>query len=284
MNGKNPTRETLSGALAAVALAAAIGANVYLTGDNGKGLLWTWLATMAAILILTGCIGKAISGNVTGVIESARNRVSLSRLQMLLWTVLILSAFVTAAAGNLHLEDNVAALDIAIPPELITAMGIAAISLAAAPAVLSLKAAPVGTNPALAAAPGISAGIHTRADRARSSWLDIFRGDEQGNCDTPDLSKIQQFLITVALVGTYGCMVGAMFIAGGKIEALPPLDQNFVWLLGVSHAGYLAYKAVPHPSANAGTPNPAAPAPAPARAVAPVPSPAPAVPPPPRAA
>ena len=269
MNGKNPTRETLCGVIAAGALAAAIAANVFLTRGGGERLLWAWLLTLAATLVLTGCIGKSISGNVTGVIESARNRVSLSRLQMLLWTLLVLSAFVSAAASNLHLADNVGALEIDIPQELIAAMGIAALSLVAAPAVLSLKAAAPAAGGTVPGAPGVSAGIHVRAERACSSWLDIFRGDEQGNCDTPDLSKIQQFLITAALVGVYGCAIGALFLKGGAIEALPPLDENFVWLLGVSHAGYLAYKAVPHPSARAALPQAPAPSPAPPAAAGP---------------
>jgi hypothetical protein len=252
-------RPLLRAFTAAVALAIAAFANIVLAGMSGESRLAAWLVTVASIFVLCASIGMAIAGSWTGVIESARNRVSLSRLQMLLWTVLVLSAFVTAAASNISDGASLTALQIKIPGELLAAMGIAATSLAAAPALLSLKAgaaagAPPVTNTGGEVVPeaGVSNAIHARSDIDSASWLDIFRGDEVGNCDTPDLSKIQQFLITIVLVGGYGCVLGAMFAGGGAIRELPPLDDNFVWLLGISHAGYLVYKAVPHPSARAG--------------------------------
>lgn len=221
-------------------------ANVVAAGAGGTGRLVTWLVTVLAIVILCGCIGRAISQSWTGVIEDARNRVSLSRLQMLLWTILVLSAFITAAASNFALDPNIDALSVVIPSDLLGAMGIAATSLVAAPAVLSLKAAPPTPDGTVA---NVSTGIHVRSDDEEASWLDIFRGDENGNCATPDLSKIQQFLITLALVGLYGCLVGRLMLTKTVIHSLPGLNQNFLWLLGISHAGYLVYKAVPHPAA-----------------------------------
>jgi hypothetical protein len=254
--------ESVLGVVAAAGLAGGVAANVAWAGTAGTPRLTAWLVTVAAILLLCGCIGMAIKDSWTGVIESARNRVSLSRLQAYAWTVLVLSGFLTAAASNFYLEADMTALSIVIPPQLLAAMGIASASLVAAPALLSLKAVPPAAA-AAAAAQGVSAGIHRRADSAAAGWLDIFRGDEQGNCATPDLSKIQQFLITLGLVALYGALLGQMFLNPGGIDQLPPLSENFVWLLGISHAGYLAYKAVPHPAA----PD-AAPASAPAAAIA----------------
>ena len=236
------------GLIAAIGLVAAILVNILMAGTAGRPRLLAWLASLVAAILLSGCIGMAIKNSWTGAIESARNRVSLSRLQMLIWSLLVLSAFLTAGASNFLLADNLTALNITIPRELLAAMGIAATSLVAAPAVLSLKAVPE-PEAATAAAAGVSAGIHRRANPRAASWLDIFRGDEAGNCDTPDLSKIQQFLITLGLVGLYGCLIGQQFLDPGAITAMPPLDENFIWLLGISHAGYLAYKAVPHPAA-----------------------------------
>jgi hypothetical protein len=239
--------------VAAAGLAGGIAANIAWAGNAGTPRLTAWLLTVAAIMLLCGCIGMAIKNSWTGVIESARNRVSLSRLQMYVWTVLVLSGFLTAAASNFYLAGDMTAMSIVIPPQLLAAMGIASASLVAAPALVSLKALPPAAA-AAAAAQGVSAGIHRRADPAAAGWLDIFRGDEQGNCDTPDLSKIQQFLITLGLVALYGALLGQMFLNPGGIDQLPPLGENFVWLLGISHAGYLAYKAVPHPASQGAAP------------------------------
>jgi hypothetical protein len=248
MSKKKASPITLGG-LAALSVAGGLAVNVWLAGAAGPLRLYAWLLTVAAIILLCACIGKAISRSWTGVIESARNRVSLSRLQMFVWTVLVLSAVLTAGASNFYLGVDASSLSVAIPGDLLAVMGIAATSLVAAPAVLSLKAAPEPAADATAAQ-GVSTGIFRRPASASTSWLDLFRGDEEGNCATPDLSKIQQFLITVGLVALYGAMIGQMFLAAGPITALPPIGENFVWLMGISHAGYLAYKAVPHPAAS----------------------------------
>ena len=40
-------------------------------------------------------------------------------------------------------------------------------------------------------------------------------------------------------------------LPNGTFWTLPPLNANFVWLLGISHAGYLGYKAASKPAARA---------------------------------
>lgn len=252
-------------ALAVLAIVAGAAANVWLAPQYGMMKVLAWLITMAMVVLLCGCIGKAIAGCWDGVLVDGRNRVSLSRLQMLAWTLLILSALITAVASNLGLPDNSRALAIEIPDELLAAMGIAAVSLAASPALLTLKGSDPGTGVSLAA-------YHNDPDDA--SWLDIFRGDDPAEANRPDLSKIQQFLITLALVGGYGVLIGDMFRhLAGSFWTFPALDPKFVWLLGISHAGYLTYKAAPKPAApgDGGTeaapaamPSPPAPPPPPA--------------------
>jgi hypothetical protein len=72
-------------------------------------------------------------------------------------------------------------------------------------------------------------------------------GEELGNAGSPDLGKIQQLLVTLLLLGIYTAYVYALFAGTAeKITHLPLLDPSFVWLMGISHASYLAYKAAPH--------------------------------------
>jgi hypothetical protein len=252
-------------AVAVIAIAGGVAANIWLAPLPGMMKVAAWLLTIAMAALLCGCIGKAIAGCWDGVLIDGRNRVSLSRLQMLAWTLLILSALITAVASNLALANNSLALSIQIPDPLLAAMGIAATSLAASPALLSLK----GSDPAT----GISrAAYHTAPDEA--SWLDMFRGDDPAEAARPDLSKIQQFLITLALVGGYGVLIGDLFHdLGGRFEKFPEVDPKFVWLLGISHAGYLTYKAAPKPAAPApgATESAAAPSAMPAPPAAPRP-------------
>lgn len=227
--------------LAALAIIGGGIANWVLAPRVGTPKVAAWLLTVAMIVLLGMCIGKAINGRWDGVLVNARNRVSLPRLQMCGWTLLILSGLITGAASNLVLPGG-DALAIDIQNELLAAMGIAAITMAATPAILSLK---TGN--------GAGPGIATRATSDDAKWLDMFRGDEDADQDMPDLSKIQQFLITLALIGAYAVELGNMLMDLGShdaFRAFPILGEKAIWLLAISHAGYLGYKAATKPGAS----------------------------------
>jgi hypothetical protein len=88
-----------------------------------------------------------------------------------------------------------------------------------------------------------------------ASFLDLFTGDDISNSDNADLSKVQQFLITVVVLVVYGAALSGMFATAAPpldpakptwLNSLPTFNENLAWLIGISHAGYLAYKAAPH--------------------------------------
>jgi hypothetical protein len=227
-------------AAAIFAIVAGASMNIVYAGYLGRTKVAAWLITMAMIGLLCGCIGRAITGRWDGVLIDGRNRIALSRLQMFAWTLLILSTLITAVASNLATTQSTAAFGITIWDELLVAMGISTVSLAATPALLTLK-----EN----ASPGT---VAARDDTQKPSWLDIFRGDGTDEEMKPDLSKIQQFLITLSIVGGYAVAIGYLMYHLGpdaRFTQFPPLDPKFIWLLGISHAGYLTYKAAPRPSA-----------------------------------
>jgi len=220
-----------------------------------------WLATVGLTILLVAVIGLGVNRRPAGAIIDSRNRVSLSKLQMIAWTILVLSALMTAGVSNLFDlfgGTNLRSLLIDIPPELLAAMGIAAVSLTATPAILSMKDSQPAGSAALQSTAGklgltadqvsTSGQVFGRTSADDASWVDIFRGDEVGNAASPDLSKIQQFLITLLLLAIYGGDIWSMFASEATFHALPLLDDKFVWLMGISHASYLTYKAAPHSS------------------------------------
>ena len=84
---------------------------------------------------------------------------------------------------------------------------------------------------------------------AEASWADLYLGEDVGNRYVVDINRLQKFLVTIILVTIYF----AWFWQGlgqdhskGFVE-MPGLDgkDTFLWLLGISHAGYLASKATP---------------------------------------
>jgi hypothetical protein len=225
---------------------------------------WTWAVTILLLLLVIAVVGASVNGRPDGVIIDNRNRVSLSKFQATLWTVLVLSAVIVAASAKAYATMGGAALALGIPPELLIAMGISSASLAATPFILNLKSGGPTvellrdqTTGSLSAGPDqiVAKGrVFGRAGAAGASWADMFRGDEISNAASPDLGKIQQFIVSVGLVTLYGGMLWARFSDGRILQSFPPLGDEFIWLLGISHASYLVYKAVPHgPPAEAGS-------------------------------
>lgn len=221
----------------------------------------TFVASMVLMWIELMVIGWLVNDRPIGAFIDARFFLSISKLQAGAWTVVVLSAFATAAAFNAATEmfqgTSVTALAVTIPSDLLLAMGISATSLVAAPALMSVKAnqdqpsddavkTANARTEADMSAKGRMAVKHSPADAA---WADLVTGGEVGNYALPDLGKIQQAFITLLLLGCYVAYIYANFAGSEEtISTLPTLDKSFVWLMGISHASYLAYKAAPHPS------------------------------------
>jgi hypothetical protein len=273
-----PGKKAKNGLFCLLLIVLIVAANYWLplrnvAGSSGAYAFggWTliaWLITLVAMVVMLRAIGIALNDRPAGVLVDNRNRISLSKAQMIGWTVLVLSALTTLAATQLAGLDK-APTSLTISTTLLTLMGISVASVAATPALLSLKPAAVDSRDA--------------ADQAR--WTDLVQGDDEANKDSIDISKVQQLLISLLVMGVYLFLVGNMLRYGAGADAtaaanaagtdaatvaaaiaanagrigLPAPSADLVWLIGISHAGYLSYKAVPH-SANPANPAAAPPA------------------------
>jgi hypothetical protein len=220
-----------------------------------------FIGQLAGLALVVIGFGASASQAWWGFALSSRNAYSLSKLQMSGWTVLVLGALFSAAEMRIFGYFRAVAhpLDITIPGELLAAMGISIFTTAATPAILALKATRTPTpDQEDAAARRLADQTNTtpdkidnvghvmvRTDRADARWSDIVSGDEVANAGTVDLSKVQQLLITVLLLGMYaGDMIRAI-AQRDAFDALPMLSSYFIGLMAISHAGYLGYKAMP---------------------------------------
>lgn len=232
---------------------------------DGPAVARAWALAAGLIILFMIMVGVAINNRPAGLIIDNRNRISLSKFQAAAWTVLVVSAVATMAAARIA-AGTPDPLEIAIPGELLAALGLSAASLAATPALLSLKsqrpdasdgqvanvASNLGENAAQIDPTG---GVFGRTHPSLARWMDMFRGEDISTAASPDLSKIQQFLLTLLVLGVYVAALLVMFLRqeatlifppGGTSASLPPISEGFIWLLGISHASYLAYKAAPH--------------------------------------
>lgn len=213
---------------------------------------------MAAFILLAG---QGVTGLLYGALIDERNKVSLSRLQLVIWSILIISAFLTAALMNVWggVADPLA---IAVPEEVWLLLGISATSFVGSPLIKSAKReqpespgaemraraqlAVQGRDPDAVKFDGLLA---RNVTMEAASWSDLLRGEEAGNAAHLDLGKVQLLFFTVVLVIAYAVALGEMLQdAQGAITSFPDLHPSMIALLGISHSGYLAHKAIPHTS------------------------------------
>jgi hypothetical protein len=221
--------------------------------------LVAWLGIMALLAAFAVIAGQGVTGLWLGVLIDSRNKVSLSRFQMVVWTILILSAFLTAVMVNRDLGQT-EPLKVVIPPDLWLLMGISTTSLIGSPLIINAKkkreAKEEEKTSALAALMrqaidtskvAILGQIIINQTPEAARWSDMFRGSETGNAGQLDLGKVQMFFFSLILVLAYALALAGLFGEGkGVIDSLPLMDGGMIALLGISHAGYLVNKALPH--------------------------------------
>lgn len=240
--------------LSALALAAAF-APAWIDALNVTPLA-VWLIELASVAALFVALGLRFNGRWFGLLVDGRNKLSLSRLQLALWTLLFTVTLYVVYVWNVeHAKtgDVVAALGVlTVPGTAWLLMGMSGISAAGSPAILSLKPArdPGGSPLPLPAdrAKFLDGMVVKRRADETPRWSDILLGDEAGNANTVDISKMQQLLLSLVAVVVYGyaiarCLAEAKGIA---VPKLPQMSDGFLALIGASHATYLIYKGVSH--------------------------------------
>jgi hypothetical protein len=204
--------------------------------DFGSSPLLGWIGCIVLLAAYAMLIGHAMAGRLDGLFIDARNRISLARVQVSLWTMLILSAFLTAGLWRIA-NGTANPLDIAIPKEVWALFGVSITSGVGA-ALIKIQ---MGDDMA------------TNDDPSKASWSDQVRGDPNGNEARVDLSKVQMLYFTAIVVLGYAVGVGHLLVDAKSFAAFPGLNETIVYLLVISHAGYLTYKqlATPGPTGEA---------------------------------
>jgi hypothetical protein len=198
--------------------------------------------------------GVLVNGRVDGILIDERHRLSLSRFQWVLWFVVLVSAFFVATM--LNVKSGFANPFPTMQSELFGLIGLASGSAVLSKMIVDQKKldptlAPV---PAVAPAVGVPAvagsvgKIDVNAKPSEANWIDFYCGEEVSNRDVVDVSRLQQLVTTLLLVLVYvGFLWRDLDSAAftGSMTSMPQVSANFLGLLGISQAGYLAYKATP---------------------------------------
>jgi len=227
-----------------------------------------WLVTALLLLFFCGVIGQWLMDSPTGILISNLNLISLSRIQLVAWTIVIFSSYFVIVMFRIHKGFSA----IGIPDNLLAALGISTASFATVPVVLDSKTRSTVDPKAIRTASLVlkeNAGtiqqnskgaLYANSHPSDARFSDLFQGDEIGNTAYVDISKLQLFLLTLFVIVAYCCDVWSTFakVTPNSISSLALPDFSFeeLKLLGLSHAGYLTFKAMNHtPDAPAASQN-----------------------------
>lgn len=234
---------------------------------------WNWLLVMALLFILIAVLGKAVTGRSLGILINERKLMSLSRFQMILWTVLIISAWLVIAMERVRNGAIAEPLAIGVDWQVWALLGISTTSLVGTPLLNGSKKrkepgrtetdtdkdkevtkAAIALNEPMDDIKKNRVGVLYANNAPKDArFTDLFEGDELANAAFLDVGKLQLFFFTVIIAMTYSVQLFQLIAYNDLTDdvSLPTINQGLLALLGVSHAGYLGTKGISHtPSSN----------------------------------
>jgi hypothetical protein len=190
-----------------------------------------WLVSLVVLLFLAGWVGKQTKNGqgILGVLIDVRGRYSLTHLQIVLWTIVILSSVLGVLVSN-----GFDTKDFQIPVQLLGLMGISAGSGILATGVKASK--DTGTQAKKVARKGRFTLSDGEPETITPHFAQVWLEEEGDQADkVVSITKYQNFIFTLVIL----CVYVTMAWKSGK---LPTLPDNVVWLIGISHAGYVGGK------------------------------------------
>lgn len=233
---------------------------------RGYSLPSLWAVVAISMLVFLMALGES-KGRIGGVLITNHNVMSLSRFQIVAWTLLICSAFVTVALARIFDPNKtvmvkgkpvvIEPLAIELPEELWQLLGISGASTIGAALVMQRKTQKTPAPGEVTRAAGamkqspekteeqMDGVAYRNTDPKEARFTDMFEGDEITNAAYIDISKVQMFFFTLIALVAYGSALWKFM--DGSIDSLgkfPEVTSGLVALLGISHATYIGNKSV----------------------------------------
>lgn len=200
-----------------------------------EAIFLSWAGSAVVIVLLAVFLGykASVSPGPLGILIDGRGRFSLTHLQLVAWTIVILSLICGICLGR-WFEGLADPLGFSIPSQVLGLLGVAGGSAVIAGGVKSTRDT---TSPKQVAA-------SNEVDKPRFSQ--IFLAEEGAFADkVVDVAKFQGFIVTAVLILAYvGLAIQAINDAPSieKLTALPDFSATFLTLLGISQGTYVLGK------------------------------------------
>lgn len=205
----------------------------------------TWPVIVVLMAVMFMSIGWSIKGRLLGVLINERRSMSLSRFQMVLWTLIVLSAYSAIALLRARAGQGVGALDITVPAQIWALMGINSAALVGSPLIATNKTKKVAVDASLKERDKMGI-LSVKAHDDMASFTDLFRGDEVKSWDYIDMPRLQMFFFTIIVAIVY-CVDIYRLVSEGNLSksiSLPAINEGMVTLMGISNAAYLGGKSI----------------------------------------
>ena len=211
---------------------------------TGAWMAAGYLVGLLIVGILLMVIGQVVTGNWRGVLIDSRKKISLSQFQIVLWTWMLLTGFVVIALARI-IAGVTDPLLIVWDEKLWALLGISTTSTVASIGIKTIKQGKEPRDDRLRTITPRLGLLMTRTQVEEARFSDMFRGEEPANRDLVDVSKVQMFFFTVVvalayLITLFRTMLAATTPAG--IVAMPTLGAGLIFIIGISHVGYLGGK------------------------------------------
>lgn len=232
-------------------------------------ILWSWAVSAVVLVALAVLLGFRVrlppenirpSPWILAILVDNRGRFSLNRLQLVVWSIIVISLISGVFFGRL-IEGVADPLGFTIPDRVLGLLGISvgtAVTVGAVKATKKTKAeegadkakaqAAARVPPTLHPPEGKAAGpLATLAVTGRAPFFWQVFMVEEGDLadDVVDVTKFQSFGFTIILVVAYVAMAIKAIVnakIAEKVVALPDISGTFLVLIGISYAGYLGGK------------------------------------------
>ena len=244
---------------------------VSLASTKQVSLVNFYLLTIIALLVFLMGTGRTVTQKWLGLLLNQQHRVSLSRFQIVAWTIVLLSAFAVYSSFNIGVMGSTWLLKEAtrLPgetlfPQLPTwswaLLGITVSSPLASALIKGWKPDDINTHTQIQSETHEKpkfwlAPLHSNSTKDEAAISDMVLGEDTNNAHHPDLTRAQLLILTMILITTYaGWLVislGGLSThqilskfpdAGAVLSSIPEPGSVFVALLTLTHAVYLAGK------------------------------------------
>jgi hypothetical protein len=200
-----------------------------------EAIFLSWAGSAVVFTLLAVFLGYAatVGTGPLGILIDSRGRFSLNHLQLIAWTIVILSLVCGVCLGRWF--DGLAdPLGFSIPSQVLGLLGVAGGSAVIAGGVKSVRGT---TSPELVAA-------SNEVDKPHLPQ--IFLAEEGAFADKViDVGKFQGFIVTAVLIVAYVALAIQTINDAGSVEnltSLPDFSPTFLTLLGISQGTYVLGK------------------------------------------